>query len=109
MASKKRHIKSESELLTAMRSTGYCFPTNQLEQAMAVKFQEDIDFELLANEIDPAEIWNAKEPRAYSNKGKVISMKAEDVRKTWGIAAKGNADLSNDVLNKIRKNQEKKN
>ncbi len=44
-----------------------------LEQAKAVKFQEDIDFESLSNEIDPVEIWNAKKPRAYSNKGKVIS------------------------------------
>src|SRR5688572_3287967 len=109
MATKKTHINNEAELLKAMRSTGYLFPTNDLEQKMSLKLQPEVDFTALAAKIDPAEIWAAEEPRAYKKpEQKSIEMPNPTFEEQWGIAAKGDANISKEIMDKIRKNQESK-
>lgn len=109
MASKKRHITNEEELLKAMRSTGYCFPTNALEQKMSLKSQQEIDISSLAKKIDPEEIWNATSPKKYKEVVyKEPKEESDEITKQWGIAAKGSANISNEIMDKIRKNQENK-
>lgn len=108
MANKKRYIKSESELLKAMRSTGFCFPTNDLEQKMSLKLGsiEDDLVQKKALEIDPAEIWEAENPIAYDE---VKTLKPEiDYSKDWGMAARGKVKISKSAMDKIIKNQNKK-
>mgnify|MGYP000035316750 CR=1 FL=1 len=108
MANKKRYIKNESDLLKAMRSTGFCFPTNDREQKMSLKLSS-IDDSLIqesALEINPIEIWDADNPIEYDE---VITLKPEvDYTQEWGIAAKGKVKISKSALDKILKNQNKK-
>lgn len=108
MASKKRHITNEAELLKAMRSLGYCFPTNEFEQKISLKFQAPLDMEAMVKKIDPKEIWNSENPRMYS-KSKNKEVDSEDsFIEEWGIAAKGNANISDEIMAKIIKNQKEK-
>jgi hypothetical protein len=106
MASRKIHITNEVELLRAMRSTGYCFPTNLIEQRMSLKLKSEIDIQSLANQIDPNQIWEAEDPKPY----KIGAMRSFDsdpmLLEQWGIAAKGNANISKEIMDKIKKNQE---
>lgn len=107
MASKKRYIKSEADLLKAMRSTGFCFPTNDIEQKMSLKLSS-IDDSLIqetAFEIDPSEIWNAD--KAIEYKKVKISLPEIDYSQEWGIAARGNNKISKSAFDKILKNQNK--
>nr|WP_281719613.1 hypothetical protein [Nitrosomonas nitrosa] len=112
MASKKRHINNEAELLKAMRSTGYSFPTNDFEQKMSLKLQPSIDIGLLAKSIDPNEIWTAEEPKIYK-KSVIKELKTEvsplPFEEQWGIAAKGSANISKETMDKIKKKQEEDN
>ena len=112
MASKKRHINNEAELLKAMRSTGYSFPTNDFEQKLSLKLQPSIDIEALAKNIDPTEIWIAEEPKIY--KKSIVRELKTDVsplpfEEQWGIAAKGSANISKEIMDKIKKKQEGEN
>ena len=108
MANKKRHIKSEADLLKAMRSTGFCFPTNDMEQKNSLKLSpvDDSLIQEKASEIDPSEIWNAV--RAIEYKKVEVSKPEIDYSQEWGIAARGNNKISKSALDKILKNQKKK-
>lgn len=112
MASKKRHINNEAELLKAMRSTGYSFPTSDVEQKISLKLQPSIDIGALAKSIDPIEIWTAEEPKTYK-KSVVRELKTEvsslPFEEQWGIAAKGSANISKEIMDKIKKKQEGEN
>ena len=108
MANKKRYIKNEADLLKAMRSTGFCFPTNDMEQKMSLKLSSIDDglIEEKAMEIDPHEIWEAANPIKYNQ---VKTLKPEiDYSEEWGIAARGKVKISKSALDKILKNQNKK-
>jgi hypothetical protein len=106
MANKKRHINSEAELLHAMRITGYCFPLNATEQRLSLKLQPEFNIEELSKAIDADEIWHADVPRAYKRSTVVRELKSDDeIAKEWGIAARGNANISKEILDKIKKNQ----
>ena len=102
---KKYYIKNEIDLLKAMRSTGFCFPVNDIEQKMSLKFSSISDdiIQEKAMEIDPNEIWEAETPIEYDI---VKEMKPEiDYAEEWGIAARGKAKISKSALDKIKKNQ----
>jgi len=110
MANKKRHIKNEVELLYAMRITGYCFPLNATEQRLSLKLQPEFNVDEISKGIDPNEIWNAEMPRAYKQSTVVRELKSDDeIAKEWGLAARGNANISKDIMDKIKKNQADKN
>lgn len=106
MAKNKRHITNEKELLKAMRSTGYCFPTNDIEQNLAMKLQPNIDIAALAKRVDPEAIWNLIDPIPYEMP-KEIELKSDnnEFTESWGIAAKGNANISKHIMDKIKRNQ----
>ena len=87
MASKKRHINSEAELLIGMRVTGYCFPLNGTEQQLSLKLQPEFNVDEISKAINAEEIWNAEAPRAYKKRGIIRELKVDDVAKEWGIAA----------------------
>jgi hypothetical protein len=110
MANKKKYyIKNEIDLLRAMRSTGFCFPANTVEQKMSLKISSiaDSTIQEKALEIDPNEIWGAENPIEYD---KVKEIKPEiDYSEEWGIAARGNAKISKSALDKIKKNQKNEN
>lgn len=109
MANKKRHITSEGELLNAMRVTGYCFPLNATEQRLSLKLQTEFDAEQISKGIDAEEIWNSEVPRAYKRTGVIRELKVDDeVAKEWGIAARGNANISKEIMDKIKSNQDRK-
>lgn len=109
MASKKRHINSEAELLIAMRITGYCFPLNETEQRLSLKLQPEFNAGEISQAINAEEIWNAEAPRAYTQKGILRELKADnEVAKEWGIAARGNANISKEIMDKIKNNQARK-
>jgi len=106
MANKKRHINSEADLLNAMRITGYCFPLNATEQRLSLKLQPEFNFEELSKAIDADEIWNAEVPRAYKRSTVIRELKSDDeIAKEWGMAARGNANISKEIMDKIKKNQ----
>jgi len=108
MANKKRYINTEAELLKAMRSTGYCFPTNQFEQKSSFKIQKEIDIEELSKAIDPEAIWNSTEPIEYKKPTIVRELNTDTpIKKEWGIAAKGSANISKEIMDKIKRNQNK--
>lgn len=105
MANKKKHIKTEAELLNAMRLTGFCFPTNDIEQKISFKLQPSIDIEALAKTIDPSQIWDQEEPKPYK---KIIPLEPKpdiSIEEQWGIAAKGSANISKEIMDKIKKRQ----
>lgn len=108
MGNKKRHITSLEELYGAMRCTGYTFPKNNIEQRISLKGQVEFDFESLAKEIDPEEIWNADRPKKYA---KTLIKNDEntdsEIAKSWGMAARGSANISKDTLKKILENQKR--
>ena len=105
MANKKAHITTEAELLKAMRSTGYCFPTNAFEQKMSLKLRSDIDIQALAKEIDPTQIWETENPKEYKA-GVIRNIEVDPTfSEQWGIAARGSAEISKEVMDKIRANQ----
>ena len=106
MANKKRHINSEVELLSAMRITGYCFPKNAIEQQLSLKMQIEFNVEELSKGINSEEIWSADSPRIYKQRGIVREMNTDiEVSEQWGMAARGNANISKEIMDKIKKNQ----
>lgn len=106
MANKKRHINSEAELLYAMRITGYSFPSNATEQQLSLKLQPEFNVGEISKAIDAEEIWNAEEPRPYKRTSIVRELKSDDeIAKEWGMAARGNANISKEIMDKIKKNQ----
>lgn len=109
MASKKRHVNNERDLLIAMRSTGYCFPINEIEQQLSLKLKTEFNVDEISKSINSEEIWDADAPRAYKQKGVTREMKIDnDVAKEWGIAARGSANISKDIMDKIKSNQARK-
>lgn len=109
MANKKRHINSEAELLNAMRITGYCFPLNATEQRLSLKLQPEFNVEETSKAINAEEIWNAEAPRVYKQRGILRELKVDgEVAKEWGIAARGNANISKEIMDKIKNNQARK-
>ena len=106
MGSKKRHINNEVELLKAMRITGYNFPINDNEQRISLKMKSEINLAEISDTIDPEEIWNAEAPKPYKAKGIIKELISDDdISKEWGMAARGNANISKETMDKIKKNQ----
>lgn len=106
MGNKKRHINSEIQLLEAMRCTGYCFPTNDYEQNASLKIQEEIDIDMLADSIDSEDIWNADKAIDYKTNIVVRDISSKNnISEHWGIAAKGSANISKEIMDKIKRNQ----
>ena len=109
MANRKRHITNEVELLNAMRITGYCFPLNTAEQRLSLKLQAEFNAEEISKVINAEEIWNAEVPRAYKHTGIIKELKIDDeIAQEWGIAARGNANISKEIMDKIKINQARK-
>lgn len=105
MANKKKHINDESELLKLMRLTGYCFPTNEVEQKISFKLQPSIDIQALAKSIDPSQIWEQEEPKPYKQSLPAEEKTEISFEEQWGMAARGSAEISKEILDKIKKRQ----
>jgi len=105
MANKRKHINNEAELLKAMRLTGYCFPRNEIEQKISFKLQPPIDIEALAKSIDPSKIWEQEESKPYKRTKTGEDEPENSLEDQWGIAARGSANISKEIMNKIKRRQ----
>lgn len=105
MADREKHINNEAELFKAMRLTGYCFPTTEVEQKISFKLQPTIDIQSLAKSIDPSQIWEQEEPKPYSQlKGSGVKPEIS-LEEQWGMAARGSTEISKEIMDKIKKRQ----
>jgi hypothetical protein len=105
MANRKKHINSEADLFKAMRLTGYCFPINAIEQKISLKLQPLIDIEALAKNIDPSQIWEQEESKPYKYVTSNQPNPEISFEEQWGMAAKGNVNISKEIMDKIKKRQ----
>ena len=84
-------------------STGFIFPSNELELDRFNKLYEDYDYKLDEKSIDPIAIINNTFHREY----KVITMFKsdldEEIESLRMVARKGNINLPQNIIDKMRK------
>ncbi|RTL59982.1 MAG: hypothetical protein EKK37_03815 [Sphingobacteriales bacterium] len=86
-----------------LASTGFLFPTNELELARFNKLFGDLDEQLTGKEIDPERILNGKTP------AKIIEMTdktaTEQDFSAYKMVARNGGNLPKHILDKMKKNQ----
>ena len=107
MAKKKRHINNSKELEQAVRTVGGVIPYTLEELSASRKM---VDEETLQNQVAKFsfdDIWNSNAPLINSQvvETKVIDIQ-QKINKSWGMAARGGHHLSDEVINKMIKNEE---
>ncbi|HLP37589.1 hypothetical protein [Lacibacter sp.] len=89
-----------------LASTGFLFPTNELELARFNKLFGDLDEQLTGKEIDPQRILNGQTP------AKVVKMNnsnsIEPDFSTYKMVARNGSNLPKHILDKMKKNQSNK-
>jgi len=108
MASKKRYINSKQDLEQALRIVGGVLPHTVEELGQCTKLS---DKEVVATEMAKysfEDIWGADKP--LSNKGSVV-IELTDLQKeintSWGMAARGDHNVSKDVMDQMINNERK--
>ena len=105
MAQDKKHITNE-EITEWLSSTGFLFPRNEVELERFEKLYGEIDYGLTGKEIDPDKIINGT-----FRDSKVITtpfyINEEELTSYRMVARNGNS-LPKHILEKIKKNQDKK-
>lgn len=100
---KKIELIEVSQLDSWLGSTGFLFPYDELELDRFNKLYEDYDFKLDNKSIDPIAIIN----NTFYREPKVITMFEEDVDEEVEslrmVARKGNKDLPQHIIDKMRK------
>ena len=94
--------------MSYLGANGHVFPKSDIEFEAATKLHSYIDFEELSKKIDAKEIWDADKSKEYS---KEISLQPDfdkTIADSWAMAARGNANISKETLEKIKKNHQKK-
>jgi hypothetical protein len=89
-----------------LASTGFLFPTNELELARFNKLFGDLDEQLTGKEIDPERILNGHTP------SKVVKMNnapaIEQDFSAYKMVARNGSNLPKHILDKMKKNQSNK-
>ena len=104
MAKTKKIELIEVEYLDSwLGSTGFLFPSNELELDRFDKLYVDYDYKLDDKSIDPIAIIN----NTFHRDPKVISMFEdgvdEEIESLRMVARKGNRDLPQDIIEKMRR------
>ncbi len=89
-----------------LASTGFLFPTNELELARFNKLFGDLDEQLTGKEVDPERILNGQTP------SRIVKMNnrpaTEQDFSTFRMVARNGSNLPKHILDKMKKNQSNK-
>lgn len=100
---KKIELIEAKHLDSWLGSTGFLFPSNDLELDRFNKLYEDYDYKLDDKSIDPFAIIN----NTFHRETKVIAMFEndidEEIESLRMVARKGNKDLPQHIIDKMRK------
>lgn len=104
MAKPKKIELIEVEVLDSwLGSTGFLFPSNELELDRFNKLYEDYDYQLDGESIDPLAIING----TFHRESKVLKMFEndidEEIESLRMVARKGNKDLPQHIIDKMRR------
>lgn len=108
MAKNKRHITNSRELEQALRIVGGTFPNTIEELDQTYKLVDKDELQTVASKYSFEDIWNAQRP--IRNNKKVLTKTTEiqlSINESWGMAARGSIKLSDDVLKKMKENEDK--
>jgi hypothetical protein len=104
---KKIELIETAQLDSWLSSTGFLFPSNELELDRFNKLYEDYDYKLDGKSIEPLAIINGTFPR----EPKVITMFEndidEEIESLRMVARKGNKDLPQHIIDKMRRKHNK--
>lgn len=100
---KKIELIEVGQLDSWLGSTGFLFPSNELELDRFTKLYEDFDYKLDNMSIDPIAIIN----NTFHREPKVITMFENDVDEEIEnlrmVARKGSIDLPQNIIDKMRR------
>lgn len=100
---KKIELIEIEQLDSWLSSTGFMFPSNELELDRFDRLYQDYDFKLDSQSIDPLAIMN----NTFHKKDKVIQMfkedLIEDIESLRMVARKGSSNLPQHIIDKMRK------
>lgn len=106
MAQNNLHIKADN-FTEWMASTGFLFPRTVLELSRFEKLYDDVQEDLSGSQVDPEVILGRKP------KTKIISIKPKEEEQSSFtfrmVARKGEGNIPKHILDKIKKNQDKRN
>ena len=109
MAKKKRHINNLDELNQALRVVGGTFPHTIEELDQSFKLSDKDEINRIASKYSFDDIWNAPEPLSIKRKSSYKTTELQiAVNESWGIAARGSIELSENVCNQMIKNEKEK-
>lgn len=106
MAKKKRHINNSRDLEQAIRAIGgvISYTLDELNSSRKMVDEEVLNKQLEKYSFD--DIWNAKSPITNKSISKTLVIDFQQkVNDSWGMAARGSADLSSNVIDKMIKNE----
>jgi hypothetical protein len=102
MGQSKKNIDI-SEMFEWLASTGYLFPSNNLELARFEKLYADFDFKLTEDCVDPFAIVNGDyKPQKIEFEFDVNNATTEDIR----MAARNFNNIPEHIFKKIKRNQD---
>lgn len=86
-----------------LSSTGFLFPSNELELARFNKLYNDLDEKLTGKEIDPERILNGLTPSKVVQMNNPLTI--EEEFSTYKMVARNGSNLPKHILEKMKKNQ----
>lgn len=86
-----------------LASTGFLFPTNELELARFNKLYGDLDEQLTGKEIDPERILKGLTPSKVVKMNIVLTIEEEFSK--YKMVARNGGNLPKHILEKMKKNQ----
>lgn len=106
MAKVKKHIKNIEEFNQALRIVGGVFPHNTNELELVYKISNNDEVNDAASKYSFDDIWNASKPLINKKVSQVeINDLQIEINESWGMAARGNYELSEDIFNQMIKNE----
>lgn len=86
-----------------LASTGFLFPTNELELSRFNKLYGELDEQLTGKEIDPERILKGLTPSKFVTMN--IASTVEEEFSTYKMVARNGSNLPKHILEKMKKNQ----
>jgi len=108
MAKRKKHIVTKENIGEWINSLGFLLPSNEIELLHFNKFYSDYDHKLNGHEINPEKIFDEDIINYRKINTKIEDSKSDDFTQDWKIAARNQQNISNNILLKMKKNQEDK-
>ena len=106
MAKKKRHIKSLQDLEQALRIVGGVLPHTMEELDQSRRLVNDDEVTVIASKYSFEDIWEAPSPLQNTNTHVIeISDSQSEINVSWGIAARGNHEVPQNVIDQMIKNE----